>query len=45
MESCRMNPNELRGFEGFENISDKKAELIFDGLIAFAWMILLEVVK
>ena len=44
MESCRMTPEELRGFEGFENISAEEAEMIIDDLIAFARMIL-EVVE
>ena len=39
-----MTPEELRGFDGFENLCDEEAELIIDDLIAFARMVL-EVVE
>ena len=36
MNNYRMTPEELRGFDGYHDVSDEEAELIIDDAIALA---------
>lgn len=34
--NCRLTPEELRTFEGYEDVTDEEAEVILDDLLALA---------